>query len=148
MLAEGASLAGLLNMYMSQYSNKIVPFGGSLFMLHAQDDHWKHQIQQFVSKNTHLVPTPPTRRNQYPPVDLKQDLLLGKNTDHEDEFRTLPTQQPEVPQTWLTDHPPTRPPTLPLTHKHRKENSRYYSTLIYHPRLRLIWSDHTIIYAS
>ena len=117
-------------------------------MLHAQDDYWKHQIQQFVSKNTHLVPTPPTRRNQYPPVDLKQDLLLGKNTDHEDEFRTLPTQQPEVPQTWLTDHPPTRPPTLPLTHKHRKENSRYYSTLIYHPRLRLIWSDHTIIYAS
>jgi len=146
--AEGASLAGLLNMYMGQYSNNIVPFGGSLFMLHGQDDHWKHQIQQFVFKNTHLVPTHPKTRNQYPPVDLKQDLHSGRNTDHKVEFRTLPTQQPEVPQTWLTDHPPTRPPTLPLMHKHRKENSRYYSTLTYHPRLRLIWSDYTIIYAS
>lgn len=109
MPAEGASLAGLLHVYMNQYSDKIIPFGGSLFMRHAQDDHLKHQIhQQLASRASDLVPTPPTRRNQYPPVDLKQDPFSGRNTDHQDGFEG---QQSAIPQTQLNDRPLPTPPT-------------------------------------
>ena len=128
MQAAGSSLAGLLDVYMSQYSDTIIPFGGSLCVLHAQDDQWKYTFQQQLASNaTHLHPAPFTRRNQYPPVDLKQDLLSQRNTNHQEKRET---QQPAVPQTRLNDR---SLPTLPLAHKHRKENSRYnFNSIIQH----------------
>ena len=78
-------------------------------MLRAQGDHWKHQIhQQLASRATHIAP--PTRRDQYPPVDFKQDHLSG---NHQGGFiiRTLETQEPEVPRKQLNDRPLPTPPT-------------------------------------